>query len=150
MASAFAHGATGALLAPLWWLLFDYLGDNLMGFGWWFWIISTIISALPDIDYVFGQEYLSLFGHRGFTHGIFFAVIIGIICAFISIPIVTTVTGQTFISWQFWNFVIFYFGATIAHSIEDSMVCCRIYDPYKQKYIKRWYVYNMSQLYSDI
>ena len=138
MASAFAHGATGALLATLWWLLFDYLGDNLMGFGWWFWIIATIISALPDIDVAFGQEYLSLFGHRGFTHGIFFAILTAIVSALISIPITTTVTGGTLISWQFWNFVTFYFGVTIAHSIEDSMVCCLVWDNVKEKYYKGW------------
>eukprot|EP01084_Bolivina_argentea_P064627 117851_1 len=108
MASAFAHGGTGALLATLWYILFDILGNNSMGFGWWFWIISTIITALPDIDVAFGQEYLSLFGHRGFTHGIFFAIIIGII---------TTITAQTFISWQFWNItfngVLFNMGSSI-------------------------------------
>ena len=137
MASAFGHGATGALLATFWFLLFDVLGDNLMGFGWWFWIISTIIAALPDIDYFFCQEYLSLFGHRGFTHGIFFAIIIGIICAFISMSIIMDeITAETLISWQFWSLIAFYFGTTISHSIQDSCVCVLIWDYQKEKYKK--------------
>ena len=41
-----------------------------------FWALSAVVAALPDIDgigYWAGIPYESLFGHRGFTHSLFFA-----------------------------------------------------------------------------
>lgn len=41
-----------------------------------------IACVLPDLDVIgfkFGIEYASQFGHRGFTHSIFFALVLGLI-----------------------------------------------------------------------
>ncbi len=49
-----------------------------------FWILSVICSALPDADvagFYFGVRYGSMFGHRGFTHSLFFAVLLGCLVA---------------------------------------------------------------------
>ncbi len=47
-------------------------------------IAGAIGSILPDIDvagFAFGIQYGSLFGHRGFTHSIFFALLVACISA---------------------------------------------------------------------
>ena len=44
-----------------------------------FWILSIICQALPDVDmvgYYLGIPYDHLFGHRGISHSIFFALLI--------------------------------------------------------------------------
>ena len=46
-----------------------------------FWILTAICAMLPDEDavsFAFGVRYESMFGHRGITHSILFAVIVGI------------------------------------------------------------------------
>ena len=43
---------------------------------------GVVASVIPDADVIgfkFGIEYASEFGHRGFTHSIFFALILGLI-----------------------------------------------------------------------
>ena len=45
---------------------------------------GVLASILPDIDVVafrFGIPYGDMFGHRGFTHSIFFAVLVGVVFA---------------------------------------------------------------------
>jgi inner membrane protein len=54
---------------------------------WWrrplaesFWVWTALCAVLPDIDVIgfsFGIRYDDLFGHRGFTHSLFFAAIVG-------------------------------------------------------------------------
>lgn len=109
-----------------------------MCFGWWFWVISTIIAVLPDIDVTFRQEYMSLFGHRGFTHSIFFAVVVGMISAFISVPfVVDRIDADTMFSWRLWSLIAFYSGCTLSHSVQDSLVCRLVWDSVAQKYEKK-------------
>ena len=45
---------------------------------------GVLASVLPDIDvaaFRFGIPYENMFGHRGFTHSIFFAVLVGVMFA---------------------------------------------------------------------
>jgi inner membrane protein len=47
-----------------------------------FWVLTAACSMLPDIDavgFAFGIRYNSIFGHRGLTHSIAFAVFTGVI-----------------------------------------------------------------------
>jgi inner membrane protein len=50
-------------------------------------VAGVVASVLPDLDVVafrFGINYASGFGHRGFSHSVFFAVVIALVgaCAF--------------------------------------------------------------------
>ncbi len=50
------------------------------------WILGIICSILPDADVIgfkFGITYESFWGHRGFSHSLLFALLLGIIVAFI-------------------------------------------------------------------
>src|SRR5438552_6669041 len=49
---------------------------------WRFWAAALVCSALPDVDVIgfgFGVRYGDLWGHRGMTHSILFAVVAGIL-----------------------------------------------------------------------
>jgi len=66
-----------------------------IGFRRWFgcerrvFIAGTIGSILPDADvigFAYGVRYASTFGHRGFTHSIFFAIVVSLILLLITRP----------------------------------------------------------------
>ena len=56
---------------------------------WWrgrlparFWTWTAVCAILPDVDVIafsFGIPYGDMFGHRGFTHSLFFAVVVGVV-----------------------------------------------------------------------
>jgi inner membrane protein len=58
---------------------------------WWghrlpvrFWTWTAVCAILPDIDvmaFAFGIPYGDMFGHRGFTHSLLFAVLVGAVAA---------------------------------------------------------------------
>ena len=55
--------------------------DQKLRADWRFWVLAIVCSALPDVDVIgfhFGVKYGDLWGHRGMTHSILFAVLIGI------------------------------------------------------------------------
>ena len=55
---------------------------------WWrrrlpphFWTWTALCAVLPDVDVIgfsFGIAYEDMFGHRGFTHSLFFAAVVGV------------------------------------------------------------------------
>lgn len=49
---------------------------------WRFWILTATCAMLPDADaigFAFGVRYDTMFGHRGLTHSITFAVFVGLV-----------------------------------------------------------------------
>ena len=58
---------------------------------WWagrsparFWMWTAVCAMLPDVDviaFAFGIPYGDMFGHRGFTHSLLFAVVVGALVA---------------------------------------------------------------------
>jgi len=57
------------------------VGQRLRG-DWRFWTVALVSSALPDIDVIgfsFGVRYGDLLGHRGLTHSILFAAVVGVV-----------------------------------------------------------------------
>lgn len=56
-------------------------GQRLLG-DWRYWVAALVCSALPDVDVIgfgFGVRYGDLWGHRGMTHSILFAVVAGVV-----------------------------------------------------------------------
>jgi inner membrane protein len=76
MASAFSHPAAALALgqaAPR-----RYRSD------WRFWYLAVLLSILPDVDVIgfkFGIRYDSMWGHRGFTHSLLAAALLGLYAA---------------------------------------------------------------------
>ena len=82
------------------------------------WILSYLCSILPDVDiimFAFGFEYSHMFGHRGFTHSLFFAFIVGISTAIVFFR--QSSSGSK----QFWVLTFFFFLITASHGILDAM-----------------------------
>lgn len=102
MASLFGHGVLGYTLAKV----IDEKQLKILVF------LAISSAILPDIDVItfkLNIPYENWLGHRGFTHSIFFAVLWGILCAFI---------------WGKDRKVVFFiiiFLATISHGILDAM-----------------------------
>ena len=71
MASAFAHAAAGAALWPL------FRVDRAPRFTW---AIGAVLAVLPDLDVIgfrFGVAYGDPLGHRGLTHSLLVAMLVG-------------------------------------------------------------------------
>src|SRR3954469_4763386 len=51
---------------------------------WPFWVASAVLPMLPDLDVIglpLGVPFLSMWGHRGISHSLAAAIIIGVIAA---------------------------------------------------------------------
>lgn len=82
----------------------------------WFWALSVFCSIIPDIDAIgfkLGVPYNSTFGHRGFTHSIFFAAITGIVAAWLFNKL--SKAGK-----DFWNKAVYFFIVTLSHPLLDA------------------------------
>src|ERR1043166_11308 len=83
-----------------------------------FWILTAVCAALPDIDVIgfsFGVHYGDMLGHRGFTHSLAFALIIGCLVALIAFRDVKL------FSTDWWKIAIYFFIVTASHGVLDAM-----------------------------
>lgn len=108
MASAFSHALAAIAIGKLF-----TKKENIK-----FWILGAVCAILPDADVVsfkLGIPYGHLFGHRGFTHSLFFALLLGIIITRIFFSSVSAFSKK-------WFFLVFYFFlSTASHAILDAM-----------------------------
>ncbi|HLM54628.1 MAG TPA: metal-dependent hydrolase [Pyrinomonadaceae bacterium] len=73
MPTVFTHSFFAAALGKLF-----FPGERLPAR---FWVLAAVCAALPDADvlaFLFGVPYGDLFGHRGFTHSLLFALLLGL------------------------------------------------------------------------
>lgn len=85
--------------------------------SWWFWILTAACAMIPDADVIgfgFGIKYGDMFGHRGFTHSIVFALILGAFAAFIAERFL-----QTEIS--FTKLFVYFALVTFSHPLLDML-----------------------------
>lgn len=76
--------------------------------------LCTLLSAAPDLDsigFLFDVPYGSQWGHRGFTHSLAFAVVVGAICAFFARRM-RAARGAVF---------LFAFMSMASHGVLDAM-----------------------------
>ena len=82
-----------------------------------YWGIAVFCSNIPDADVLgfnFGINYGSFFGHRGFFHSIFFALIV----AFLAVLVL--VRDYRLFSEKWWRYVLFFFIIGASHGILDA------------------------------
>ncbi|WP_299769107.1 metal-dependent hydrolase [uncultured Dokdonia sp.] len=82
-----------------------------------FWILATICSILPDADVIgfsLGIPYESFWGHRGFSHSLLAALIIGVLITLIFYS--TTLFSRKGIL-----LILFFTLATASHAVLDAM-----------------------------
>ena len=76
---------------------------------------GAICSVIPDLDVIgfnFGIQYADMLGHRGLTHSIFFAVLLGALVAYF---LADHVGGLSLITFTF------LFFSTLSHGMLDAL-----------------------------
>jgi inner membrane protein len=104
MASAFTHAAFALALGTA----FRHPGPPAR-----FWVVGVAFAALPDLDGIgfwLGVPYESEFGHRGFSHSLFFAALM----ASVGLLAFRGVADRA----RVW---VFLFLATASHGLLDAM-----------------------------
>ena len=83
-----------------------------------FWVLSILLPSLPDVDVIgiaFGIPYEHVLGHRGLTHSIFFALLLGFLT-------VTAFFRKAGLSRKRTILMVLYFALiTASHSILDGL-----------------------------
>jgi inner membrane protein len=81
-------------------------------------LLCIFCTVIPDADvlmFFFGVPYESAFGHRGFTHSIFFALDLGLLISFLFCR------KKNFSVQKRIGFFLLFFGCTISHGLLDAM-----------------------------
>ena len=108
MASAFGHMAVAyAIGKPL----------NPSRSSKRFWLLTVLCCLLPDVDVlglILGVPYEHVLGHRGITHSITFAVLVGIVVPQLAEPNISYWSGR-------YGVLVVYFGlVTLSHGFLDA------------------------------
>jgi len=83
-----------------------------------FWISAMICATIPDADvigFLYGVPYNSFFGHRGFFHSIFFALLLSIFLVSILFR-----KEAPFFSKGWWRYFLFFLVIGASHGILDA------------------------------
>jgi inner membrane protein len=83
-----------------------------------FWFLALACSVVPDLDVMgiqFGIRYRDMLGHRGFSHSLLFALMLGILVVVFAFPAITR------FSKKWWSLVLFFFAVTASHGLLDSL-----------------------------
>jgi inner membrane protein len=81
----------------------------------WFWGLAAALAVLPDLDAVgfrFGVRYGSFLGHRGFSHSLLLALLIGLVAGRWTAP-------AAGVPW--WLLGLFFFGVVAGHGLLDGL-----------------------------
>ena len=108
MASAFGH----ALAAITMGTSFSKTLKN-----WKFWTLGIICSILPDADVIgfqFNIAYESFWGHRGFSHSLLFAALVGIV-------VTVLFFRKDAFSKKGLGLMFYYFLCTASHAVLDAL-----------------------------
>lgn len=83
-----------------------------------FWIFSVVCSILPDADvlsFFFGWRYGDILGHRGFSHSLFFGLLLSLLVLFAAFKEFPK------FSKPWWGLWLFFFSLTSTHGFLDAM-----------------------------
>ena len=108
MASIFGHAISALAIGSSW-------KDK--GKTFKFWLLAIGCAILPDADVIgfsFGIAYESFWGHRGFTHSLLFAVIIGVLMTLLFF-------WRNYSKWQRLAYFLCFAVCTASHSVLDAM-----------------------------
>ncbi|MEW7290518.1 metal-dependent hydrolase [Aquimarina sp. 2304DJ70-9] len=108
MASIFAHGLTAFALGKT-------FSKEITTSK--FWLLGILCAIIPDVDVIgfkFGIAYEDFWGHRGFSHSLVFALLLGVLVTFV------------FYNKQFFyktglSLILYFTICTASHGILDAM-----------------------------
>lgn len=84
-----------------------------------FWVLAPVCSMLPDADVVlfnFGVEYGDLWGHRGLTHSLLFALVLAVAVVSLAFR-----RDAPWLSGRWWMLTTFFFVLTASHGVIDAL-----------------------------
>ncbi len=82
-----------------------------------FWVLTFLCSWLPDADvlgFAFGIPYEHMLGHRGLTHSIAFALLVGIAASMFLQPELSSRSPLS------WGLVVYFSLVTLSHGVLDA------------------------------
>jgi inner membrane protein len=109
MSTVMAHGVTALALGKT-------VTPRPMALRFWFW--AVLCACIPDADVLgfgLGIRYGDLFGHRGFTHSLTFALLLGISACWLAFR------GERLGLVRRLAFSGFFFLVTASHGLLDAM-----------------------------
>jgi inner membrane protein len=109
MASGFSHAIAAVALGK------TYTGKKM---NWRFWGLAIASAVLPDADVIafgFGIPYESMFGHRGLTHSLPFALLWSFLVVWGEFKQVVRFSAR------WWSLWVFFFVVTASHGILDAL-----------------------------
>ena len=113
-----------------------------------FWFLAPFCSAIPDADvglHSYGVEYEDLWGHRGMTHSLIFALILALV-------VVTWLfrDNARWLSRRWCALVAFFFAITASHGLIDAVtdggLGIAFFAPFNnERYFMPWHPLPVSQ-----
>jgi inner membrane protein len=83
-----------------------------------FWALSVVCAVLPDADVIgfrYGIRYGDMLGHRGFSHSLLFALLLGMLVVFLAFRDVPKCSKR------WWGLVAYFSTVTASHGLLDAM-----------------------------
>ena len=83
-----------------------------------FWLLSAFCAVLPDADVIafsYGLRSGSMFGHRGFSHSLLFALLLALVVVTLAFR-----KTRTF-SKTWWALLFYFFVVTASHGLLDAL-----------------------------
>ena len=83
-----------------------------------FWVLTALCCVLPDVDVlglVMGIPYDHMLGHRGITHSVVFAIMVGIV-----MPRVLT-SGFSCSTYRYSALAVYFSLVTLSHGVLDAL-----------------------------
>jgi inner membrane protein len=80
--------------------------------AWPYWLLAGLLPVLPDLDTLSMSSYSSIWGHRGFTHSLTFALATGFLA--------TALSGW-YLRVRFWHLAAVFCTAAASHCVLDML-----------------------------
>jgi inner membrane protein len=77
-----------------------------------FWVLVGFLPVVPDFDVFSTHAYGSIWGHRGFTHSLCFALVLALIVSGLAFR---------FVHIKFWPLFALFFLITASHGVLDAL-----------------------------
>ncbi|MDT3777686.1 metal-dependent hydrolase [Nitrospira sp. MA-1] len=109
MASAFAHVAVAFAMGKS--LSSQFHTSRF----WWFTMACCLLPDADVLGLMFGIPYEHMLGHRGLTHSIAFAMLLGLVVPRLAAPTIRYGTRR------YWLFAVYFFLVTLSHGFLDAL-----------------------------
>ena len=109
MASAFAHVAVAFAMGKS---LHSQFHTSRF---WWFTVACCLLPDADVLGLMLGIPYEHILGHRGFTHSIVFAMLVGVVVPRLAAPMIRYGTRR------YWLFALYFSLVTMSHGFLDAL-----------------------------